>query len=231
VIISPLALKWFARVPGINWMNLSNIGQTYGAISALLSALALGGVAVSLLYQARDLKTAREQTSCTIHQDLLQIEMKDPFYMEVMAAPWGRTVGLNDYDALRRNHFIHMWVSFWEGQYVLGELSEKAVRSTASSELFVSAYGRKYWSLSRIAKLENNTGRRLQFIKIVDEEYGKATESGLPVAKVGENRSKGKPEIDSWKTSHTIAGALVLLAAGGSVLGKRLLSQYLSRRS
>src|SRR5690348_11939275 len=127
VVASPIALRWVARIPGINWVNLSNVGQTYGAISALLTALALGGVVISLLYQARDVKTAKEQASRAVHQELLKIEMEDPFYMEILGIPWGLGTGLTDYDSLRRNHFIHMWISYWEGQYVLGDMSESAV--------------------------------------------------------------------------------------------------------
>ncbi len=59
VILSPFALRVLATSFGLNWSNLSNIGQTYGAVSALITALALGGVVVSLLYQARDVGTAR----------------------------------------------------------------------------------------------------------------------------------------------------------------------------
>jgi hypothetical protein len=65
VVISPIALQRIASIHGIKWMRLSNVGQTYGAVSALLTALALGGVVISLLYQARAFKTAREQASRT----------------------------------------------------------------------------------------------------------------------------------------------------------------------
>jgi hypothetical protein len=50
VILSPLVLRLLASSFNLNWSNLSNIGQTYGAVSALITALALGGVVISLLY-------------------------------------------------------------------------------------------------------------------------------------------------------------------------------------
>ena len=87
VVISPIALQQLVRIHGVNWTRLSDIGQTYGAVSALLTALALGGVVVSLLYQARDVKAAREQASRTFHHELLKMEMKNPFYMDTMALP------------------------------------------------------------------------------------------------------------------------------------------------
>jgi Family of unknown function (DUF6082) len=93
VVASPIGLKWIAEIPGMNWANLSNVGQTYGAISALLTAPTFGGVVISLLYQARDVKISREQASRTFHHELLKMEMEDPFYMNVMAVPWGAGQG------------------------------------------------------------------------------------------------------------------------------------------
>ena len=119
VAASPIALRWITRIPGIDWASLSNVGQTYGGISALLTALALDGVVMSLLYQARDVKTAKEQASRAVHQELLKKEMEDPFYMEILGIPWGLGMGLTDYDSLRRNHFIHLWVSYWEGLRII----------------------------------------------------------------------------------------------------------------
>src|ERR1035438_8711837 len=45
VVASPLALKSLGSLHGLNWFHLSYIGQTYGGASALLTGLALIGVA------------------------------------------------------------------------------------------------------------------------------------------------------------------------------------------
>ncbi len=60
VALSPLMLE---RLDGQaqDWERLSFIGQTYRAASAILSVLALIGVSVSLLLQAREAKATREQ--------------------------------------------------------------------------------------------------------------------------------------------------------------------------
>jgi hypothetical protein len=52
ILLSPLLLRQIAKLGGVDWAKLSNIGQTYGAASAILSALAVGGVAISLFLQA-----------------------------------------------------------------------------------------------------------------------------------------------------------------------------------
>ena len=52
ILLSPLLLRQIATLGGVDWTKLSDIGQTYGAASAILSALAVGGVAISLFLQA-----------------------------------------------------------------------------------------------------------------------------------------------------------------------------------
>ena len=64
-----IALRDLTGSFGLDWPSLSDVGQTYGAVSALVTALALGGVMISLLYQARDVSTARSQATRTFHHD------------------------------------------------------------------------------------------------------------------------------------------------------------------
>ena len=109
VILSPLELRALARSFDLNWSNLSNVGQTYGAVSALLTALALGGVVISLLYQAKDVSTARSQAIRTMHVDLLRMELEHEDYMWASGAPWGMAIPAN-YGHLRRHVYVHMWL-------------------------------------------------------------------------------------------------------------------------
>lgn len=197
VIISPLALQQLTRIHGINWLRLSNVGQTYGAVSALLTALALGGVVISLLYQAREIRTAREQTSRMFHHELIKIEMENPIYMEVLGFPRGDSPQEGDYDSLRQYDFVHMWVSYWEGQYALRELPEAQIRFIAANELFNRAVGRRYWAAVRDPRLKLNTGRRLQFSKVLDDEYNKAIASGPPVTTSLRNNSRKRVTTSS----------------------------------
>ena len=61
VALSPLALRELSSVRGVSWPQLSNIGQTYGAASALLTGLALIGVVGSIVFQVRAIRVSREQ--------------------------------------------------------------------------------------------------------------------------------------------------------------------------
>lgn len=179
IILSPFALRVLATSFGLDWSNLSNIGQTYDAVSALITALALGGVVISLLYQARDVGAARFQAIRTFQFELIRMELEDADLMQASGAPWGMAIPA-DHRVLRRHVFVHMWLSFWEDQFLLNEMSAKSVR-LAARELFSGKPAREYWESAGNRRLSSNEGRILQFLRIIDEEYRSAIKIPLPV--------------------------------------------------
>src|SRR6266702_4067035 len=180
VAISPLGLTGLEGLRK-DWGELSSVGQTYGAISALISSLALGGIVVSLSYQARAGHTAREQSIRTMQQQLIRMEMDDPTLMTAMGAPWGLPIPAES-ARIREHLYIHMWTSFLAGNYVVGEITAPTVRKMARGELFNSRAGRTYWAAIRDNVLSTNEGRYWYFARIVDEEYQKVVASKVPVA-------------------------------------------------
>ena len=58
-----------------DWAKLSQISQAYGALSVILSAGALAGVAASLAYQSRQTRIATEETTWTAHRELLLLSL------------------------------------------------------------------------------------------------------------------------------------------------------------
>jgi uncharacterized membrane protein len=180
VVLSPFALTGLARFK-INWFQLSNIGQTYGAVSALLSSFALVGVAISLLYQSRDNQNAREQTTRNLQFELIRMAMGDPSLMTAGGAPWDLEIP-PDSSFLRQFLYVQLWVSFLGGNFTIGELPESAVRHIAAHELFRSEAGRNYWAAAGEVQMANSKGRRKRFFHILDDEYKKAISSGIPTA-------------------------------------------------
>jgi Family of unknown function (DUF6082) len=87
ILASPLGLEKFAGIKGVNWTQLSSIGQTYGAISALIAGIALVAVAISLFLQARSLALTRMQTIRTFHFDLVKYSMEHSQMLPI----WGFT--------------------------------------------------------------------------------------------------------------------------------------------
>lgn len=180
VALSPLALTGLEGLSK-DWQRLADIGETYGAISVLVSSFALGGVVISLLHQARAGHTAREQSIRTLQQQLIIMQMEDPTLMTAMGAPWGLAIPAES-AAIREYLYIHMWTSFQAGNYAVGEITASAVRKQVRSELFNSAAGRRYWASIRQNVLSTNEGKYRRFAQIVDDEYHKILASNTPVA-------------------------------------------------
>ena len=107
--------------------------------------------------------------------------MDDPSLMTAIGAPWGLPIPAES--ARIRDHlYIHMWATFWAGNYVVGELNASAVRGVARMELFSSRAGRAYWAAVRKRALSTNEGKYLRFARIVDEEYQKVIANNDPMA-------------------------------------------------
>ena len=194
IVLSPFGLRMLATSFGLDWSNLANIGQTYDAVSALITALALGGVVISLLYQARDVGAARSQAIRTFQFELIRMELEDADLLWASGAPWGMAIPA-DHRVLRRHLFVHMWLSFWEDQFLLNEMSVRSVR-LAARELFSGNPGREYWENAGHGRLSSNEGRILQFLRIVDEEYRSAIKTPPTVTpEEVMRRRKEEPQI------------------------------------
>ena len=170
VTLSPFALVGLAHFRH-DWSQLSNIGQTYGAISALVSSLALGGVIVSLLFQARDNQNAREQTTRTLQHELIKLEMDDP---ALLFSLLGSAIG----DSIYRPRVGPYVISF---MFRCGSLSGEVIillarcqtRMFARSRLassFGATAGRNYWVSVGQVQMEGSTGRRNRFFRLLEEE-------------------------------------------------------------
>jgi hypothetical protein len=181
VILSPLALTELAHLRS-NWLQLSEIGQTYGAVSALLTSLALVGVIFSLLYQSRNNQNAREQTIRSLQFELIRLAMGDASLMTAAGAPWDLDIPA-DSSSIRQFLYVQVWVSFLSSNYMIGELPESSVRHLAAHEIFRSEAGRNYWRAVGQVQISNSKGPRKRFFRILDDEYNKAISSGVPIAR------------------------------------------------
>jgi Family of unknown function (DUF6082) len=223
VAFSPFAIT---KLQGLSkdWKELSDIGSTYGAISALISSLALGAVVVSLLYQARAGRTAREQSIRSLQQQLIRMEMEDPALMTAIGAPWGLPIPAESAE-IRAHLYIHLWATFWAGNYVVGEMAEPAVRKLVRSELFNSNEGRRYWATIRDNVLSTNEGKYRHFALIVDDEYQKVLMNKVPVAepiKVTAHAGNLPPYPKKELPRFVLLGAVLVTG----ILAGRKLSQW-----
>lgn len=166
VVVSPWALNALDEVSGANWNRLSKIGATYGAISAVIAAVALFGVVASLVIQTREAKVAREQGLRALHTDLMQMAMADPIYMECLGS-----YATDNFDTERQFAYINLLVSHLHSVYEIGEINDARLRANAMS-LFSGVPGRQYWQAGGSFWKEMYQGRRSQrFYRILNEAY------------------------------------------------------------
>lgn len=227
VIVSPFALKELTH-SGLNWYQLSSIGQTYGAVSALVSSLALGGVAISLVYQARDSQVTHEIAGRRLQHDLLKMELEDVSLMNAFGAPYDLPIS-SDFASLRQFLFVQMWVSFLAGNYAIGESSEAQVRLFAADELFRSVAGRSYWEAAGRGQLRTSKGRRNRFFRLLDDEYKKAVSCNVPIANSVRIRDPSTSSRSALSAGKERARQLELIVAAGAI--GALAGRFLRHRS
>lgn len=169
VVISPLAMGGLGGLAG-DWDRLSLIGQTYGAVSALLSVIALTGVGASLILQSRENRANREQALRTSHADLMRLAMDDPLYAEI----WEPLNPPGNLDIQRQHIYVNLVISHWEMEYGLGALTDQHLRVIARA-VFSTAPGHRYWKVARPVRMVSSVGRReRRFNEILDEEHENA---------------------------------------------------------
>jgi hypothetical protein len=196
ITISPLVLNLLAKAK-LNWPLLSNIGQSYGAASALLSAFAFLGVALTLLLQIRQNREARTYSIRQHHSALLQMAMADGRYLEV----WGNfPAPMNvDRDVMIYTNLVMNYLS---SLYVTGVSNLEEIRYYVK-DIFDGAVGRAYWEYNREGWLKlahRNADEKLAIA--IDAEYQLAITNGppgRPLLTAVEVRPKAYSEVHtSW---------------------------------
>jgi hypothetical protein len=219
--LSPVTLGVVDLIWKPNWSHLADIGQAYGAASAVFSALAVAGVAASLIYQARALRLASVQSIRSSHRELLTRVMDDPqTYLPATGFQKWSEIGI------RPEQFIFLTLQFGYFHSALdaGIADENGVREDMLAPIFTAEVGRKWWRSASWAWLESSdpTARRLG--KIAESEYERAVAAGPPlsvsafVREEPNRESTALPAIDRksaiWGAA-ALAGTVAVTAAVG----------------
>ncbi|MEU1782047.1 DUF6082 family protein [Streptomyces abikoensis] len=173
VAAAPFILDAAAPNYGEKWSNLSNIGQTYASVSAILSALAVVGVAYSLILQAKQARLEQFQAMRTFQRDLLLMAMEDAS----LRPCWGPMHGLQG-DAWRQHTYSRLIMAYlWMGAET-GGIPMTSIRANAQ-EIFKSDVGRHYWERTRARwELDACSARERRFVKIFKEEFERSAADG-----------------------------------------------------
>jgi hypothetical protein len=177
VLLSPLAIYDLVAVHHTNWERLSYVGQTYGAVSALLDALALAGVVVSVLLQVRESALSRVQADRSRHFDLIRMAMEDPLLMQAF-----HSLSHSD-EASRLNAYFSLLIKNLQMMWDSRDIEEDELRANLA-DLLVTEAGWRYWQEFCHVRMALFTDRRRQqqFIQIIDEVSRTPGRSGRPEA-------------------------------------------------
>ncbi len=213
VLASPLALRAFGGGDG-EWERLSLIGQTYGAVSALIAVLALVGVAVTLVFQARETRRAVEEGRRQAMAELLRMAMDDPD----LDACWGPVPEGEDRTERRQQLYTNMIVTQWGTAFRAGALPEARLRA-AAEEMFRGGVGRAYWARARRRRLSAPARRAdRRFNEILEQAYA-AARPVASAAPAGRSDAAGHRPVVKRSTLRALAafGAGAAAGAGAAV--------------
>jgi hypothetical protein len=170
VLASPVVLR-LVDDGGSDWNRLSDIGQSYGPVATLFSALAL---CVAVLVQRRQIRQERVLMAREMHANALRTAMDDPVYGQC----WGARVTPEGVDE-RLFYYTNMIISTWLYAWECGDLSDGSVRAYVRA-MADSEIPREYWRRYGTWRILAARGRRQRFLGMVDAEFKAAEAAGLP---------------------------------------------------
>jgi hypothetical protein len=173
-LLSPILLSAIVTLATRDqWETLSFVGQTYGAIAALITTLSLAAIAASLLIQNRALSVQIEQGSRDQYIELISIGLNHPE---------ARSGGPFNEAASPAMMYSGLWITQWRALYVMEYMPEVELRTEFELLFTNSPEARARWALSREAYKAGAAGKRgNDFFRIVDEIHGTILQQGSEV--------------------------------------------------
>jgi hypothetical protein len=137
VVLTPALTRWASRAR-TDWAQLADVGQSYGGISAMLSALALAAIAVSLFLQWRQSQIALISAARDRHVELVRFAVEHP----VLGAMVDPTISQEEFSV---QAYANLTVAHWQMIWDLGMVDEDHL-VTEAAELFADPTAREWWA-------------------------------------------------------------------------------------
>ena len=170
LLLSPPLID-YAFDPSTDWERLANIGQAYGSVSMLLSALALVGVVATTISQNRQARIALEYAQRDQHALLLKMAIDDAVLMEC----WGSLTQDPAPERRRQRACINLILNFWATTWQLGGMPESQLRGLLAADIFATEIGLRFWEQARLTRKVVHAGAQpAAFDRIVEDEYLRA---------------------------------------------------------
>lgn len=173
VLVSPFLME--VLVDGdTDWVELSNVGQAYGAVTAVLSALAFIGVAASLLLQWRLNVMSHAVSARERHFELIKLTMDRPeiaYFVDDGAVSSGTL-------AQRLN--INLWIGHWFLLWKTREIDEFGLKRQLAG-IFRNPVAREWWGVYGQTWTSSKARRSRIFVELASRECENAELLASPV--------------------------------------------------
>jgi hypothetical protein len=150
-----------------DWKTLSDAGQAYGGISAIVAGLGFCGIAASLALQARQTRLAQAISARERHFELVKLGLEFPeLSYQIREDPP---------EIYKKKVLINLWVSHWLLLWDIGEADEASLRF-AFNDLFRDSIARLWWKDWGSKWAARDTRQHRQFSRIAWACHTEASE-------------------------------------------------------
>lgn len=167
IFVSPLLFRVLTQHT-TGWTEMANVGEAYGGIAALLSGLALGGVAISLLLQWRQSYAERTLAVRQHHIELIKLGIAEPLLLGRTSSP------ALDRETAMLHINANLWVAHWAMLWDLKYCDEAQLRHLVSQLFASDAAARDWWHMYGPMWSVRMDRRRRRFQEIVTDEWHRA---------------------------------------------------------
>jgi hypothetical protein len=163
----------------MDWSQLSEVSEAYGALAVLFSAAAFLGAIVSILYQAKQTRAMNEEIRSSIHKELTLHSIEDETLMHCWQPP-SEPCTLAQ---ARQHMFCNLIYRLWLADYVVGRTTLEATRIVLTNH-FAGEVARRHWRIMGrqwISWAKANANRRdREFVALTQQVYETAVAAGPP---------------------------------------------------
>ncbi|MFG1610756.1 DUF6082 family protein [Actinoplanes sp. NPDC049265] len=145
-----------------DWKSLSDIGQAYGGISAVVAGLGFCGIAASLALQVRQTRLTQAISARERHFELVKVGLENPTLSYQFRE--------ENPELYKKKVLINLWVSHWLLLWDIGEADEEFVR-LALDDLFQDRVACEWWREWGANFATPNTRRHRKFMEIVGHRH------------------------------------------------------------
>jgi Family of unknown function (DUF6082) len=137
-------------------------------IATLISSVALVGVAVGLLLQARQLRAGQLQAARSLHTELIKIGMENPSIAGAIESDFDPADG-------PKAAYLNLLITSLRTSYQLNVIP-KAVISFQAQRIFAAEFPRSWWAITRDNYMgpAAATKREKEFAMLVDAKFQEA---------------------------------------------------------